>query len=342
MPGSPILNWRNWLPYLIAAAVMGALPHETQTSCDGESARSHLGVAIACDCTVNRNPSVERPWIFRGPIHVVSVDATGPAAGVLAAGDRIIAVDDVPITDAAAAARLALLRPGASVRLTVQRGERTLVVPLTTSSICRDDARALGAYAPPLPSAARRPTSPSAAPNAPAAQRRAGGGAIAVPMLPDLESSGWLGFALACRHCGWAREAGDSAPYWESSAPPTIYAVAPESPAADAGMLPGALLTHVNGYSVTNPAGGRALGAVRPGQRIRLRTTQDGSAREYDIVAAERPPATVAADHLRFRGSLRGVTVEVNGSDPVQVSVRELDGEMFIRTAGTTIRLRAP
>jgi hypothetical protein len=62
-----------------------------QGGCGAEAARGHLGVRIACDCTVSSAPSDARPWRFRSAILVDAVEAGGPADGVLQAGDVIVA-----------------------------------------------------------------------------------------------------------------------------------------------------------------------------------------------------------------------------------------------------------
>jgi S1-C subfamily serine protease len=65
---------------------------------------------------------------------VESVEADGPAAGRLEAGQVIVAVDALPVrTMAELRARLYVLAPGASIALSVQQASGTKVVDVTLS-----------------------------------------------------------------------------------------------------------------------------------------------------------------------------------------------------------------
>jgi membrane-associated protease RseP (regulator of RpoE activity) len=330
-------------------ALLGALllplsassPTTGQGGCAPEAARGHMGVRIACDCTVNAAPSQARPWRFRSAIRVDAVEPGGPADGVLRAGDAIVEADGVPVTEAAGARRLWALRPGGSVRLTIQREGRRMEVTLRASAICPDDARAIGRYAPAVVAGdVPRPRAPGQPTPAPLAERRPPSGLPApVPTTPDLQPEGWLGFGLACSQCGWAREGGDSAPYWESAGEPILYAVQPGSPAARAGLREGDVLTHVAGRPVTSAAGGRALGAVRPDERLPLRIRRGGRTLDVTLVGGRRPAAAVPPA-VRYAGQVGGVRVELSGASPSDVRVDEATGEMSITVNGATVRLR--
>ncbi|HEX2210057.1 MAG TPA: PDZ domain-containing protein, partial [Longimicrobium sp.] len=163
-------------------------------------------------------------------------------------------------------------------------------------------------------------------------------GPVPVPDVPELRPEGWLGFGLACNQCGWAREAGDAAPYWESEGEPILYAVQPGSPAARAGLREGDVLTHVRGLPVTSREGGRALGAVRPDDRIVLRVRRAGRTIDARVVAGR--PAAAAPPAVRYAGQVGGVRVELSGADPSGVSVDGETGEMSITVNGATVRLR--
>jgi S1-C subfamily serine protease len=65
---------------------------------------------------------------------VESVEATGPAAGRLQAGQVIVAVNALPVrTMAELRARLYVLAPGASIALSVQQASGTKIVDVTLS-----------------------------------------------------------------------------------------------------------------------------------------------------------------------------------------------------------------
>jgi membrane-associated protease RseP (regulator of RpoE activity) len=162
---------------------------------------------------------------------------------------------------------------------------------------------------------------------------------VPVPDVPDLRPEGWLGFGLACSQCGWARETGDAAPYWESQGEPILYAVQPGSPAARAGLREGDVLTHVRALPIASRDGGRALGAVRPGERIALRIRRGGRTVEAEVVAGRRP-AAAAPPAVRWAGQVGGVRVELSGANPSDVSVDGETGEMSITLNGATVRLR--
>jgi membrane-associated protease RseP (regulator of RpoE activity) len=325
------------VPLLLSASSAPA----AQGGCGAQPARGHLGVRIACDCTVSSAPSATRPWRFRSAIRVDAVEDGGPAAGVLRPGDVIVAVEGAPVTEAEGARRLWEARPGESVRLSIDRGGRRMDVTLRAAAICADDRRAIGSYAPavvasgevPGPATAQPTPAPRAAPGA------SSSAPVPVPTTPDLQPEGWLGFGLACNQCGWAREGGDAAPYWESEAEPILYTVQPGSPAARAGLRDGDVLTHVGTHAITSREGGRALGAVRPDERLVLRLRRGGRVMETTLVAGRRPAAT-APPAVRYAGQVGGVRVELSGASPSDVSVDETTGEMSITVNGATVHLR--
>ncbi|WP_420129631.1 PDZ domain-containing protein [Longimicrobium sp.] len=331
----------TWLALLCAVPLLlsASSAPAAQGACGGEPARGHLGVRIGCDCTVSSTPSADKPWRFRSAIRVDAVEADGPAAGVLRRGDVITAVDGAAVTEAEGARRLWQARPGQPVRLSIERDGQRMEVTLRTAAICADDRRAIGSYAPAVvgpdvPGASSfgaRTPAPEAVPGAPSS------GPVPVPTTPGLQPEGWLGFGLACNQCGWARAGGDAAPYWESAGEPILYTVQPGSPAARAGLRDGDVLTHVGAHAITSREGGRALGAVRPDERLALRVRRAGRPMEVALVAGRRPAAPPA---VRYAGQVGGVRVELSGAAPSDVSVDEETGEMSITVNGATVRLR--
>ena len=303
--------------------LLHAQPAQAQERCGGDAPVADLGITISCDCTLNNTRS--REWVFRSPIVVNGVDASGASRGRLRAGDRIVAVNGQSITSEAGARALMSLAPGRAARLTIERGEETMQVEVTPGSMCPRERDAFGSYAPapvvpPPPPGARGGTpAPPAAPRAlpspaPAPRARSGPDQVAappappaptpapdamppapptpaVPMTPDLIPEGWLGFGLTCSECGMERERGDTAPRWEFTSPPVVYGIEPGGPAAAGGLREDDRITHVNGFVVTDRRAGAALGGVRPGQTLRLRVERAGGSREVEVTARRRPGA---------------------------------------------------
>lgn len=301
----------------------------------GAAPIGHLGFTVSCDCTVSVDRWPAHPWTFRSGIHVLEVEVGGPAAGKLERGDTIVAVDGHDVTTTSGARRLADLRPGEAVELAVRRGGRRLEVQLRTALICPLDPRALGAYAVPV-----RATDavPAAAPASPGGTPTAGSPGP-VPITPDLRPPGRLGLALACRRCGWERNAGDRFPRWHSVAPPAVYSVAPDGPAARAGIRPGDVLLEVEGRSITSPEAGTILGAAVPGQHLRVALARAGDPYETTLRVAEPDVRGLAPD--RYTGSFGGVRVDVRSDAPALVRVSEDGGVMIIRVGGAEVRLTA-
>jgi hypothetical protein len=108
---------------------------------------------------------------------------------------------------------------------------------------------------------------------------------------PRARAQGWLGIGLSCNECGISADAPEGERVWEFRDQPEISYVDPDSPAARSGLRRGDVLTHIDGIALVSEEGGRAFGAVRPGQSVRLgykRGEERGSLR---VVAMARPDA---------------------------------------------------
>ena len=150
---------------------------------------------------------------------------------------------------------------------------------------------------PAVPAAPGMPA-PAEAPEAPAADMDA-------PQPPGLVTPrGWFGFGFECNQCIARRAVRDSAPVWTFSTLPRVYSVDLGSPAAQAGLQRGDILTRIDGVSILSPDGGRRFGLIRPGQSVRWTVLRDGAPLEVVAQAAERPERRASMALLDLRGEL--------------------------------------
>jgi membrane-associated protease RseP (regulator of RpoE activity) len=152
---------------------------------------------------------------------------------------------------------------------------------------------------------------------------------------------------------------GDPSPVFESGdVPPELSMIAEGGPAGRAGLRVGDRLTHIDGLSVTSPEGARRLGAVKPGDKVRLTVRRGTSTLNRDLTLGRRPEARAAVAavraagpaaraaaavapsraELRYTGKIDDVSVEVwsrAGS-----TVEKVGDTMVITVGGTIVRLK--
>lgn len=349
----------------------------------------YLGItSLRCDCTLRADPEPRnRFFVFRSDPVVRSIEPRSPAAARLRTGDVITHIDGVALATTPGARRFATIQPGQTVELTVRRGRTVSKPRLTAVPLDWNDNRLLGNTAPEVaggysvtwdyedaePSVPAVPAAP-AAPVTPAAPV-AGSWSLLTPRPPGVPSGvwavevppssasprGWFGFSVRCNQCGWASGARGESPVWESREAPELSMISAGSPASRAGLLPGDVLTHIDGVSILTPAGARKFGGVMPGQTVRVTVKRDGrsitreltltgrpEARAARAVIAARPPRApgaavaptppAARRELRYTGRLEDVTVEVwSAGGP---SVERVGDTMVITVGGTVVRLR--
>ncbi len=191
------------------------------------------------------------------------IDPNGVAAGRLAEGDALVAIDGELITTRGGARRYAGLRPGVLVVLTVRRGGRNLDVPIIPGSQCVPEE--------PVPQAGSgRDVTMS--------------GHIRVQPTPDDAGRPLLlGIGLSCSYCS-LQLAPDGTATWHLSTPPRVESVAPGSAAARAGLRSGDQIVSVDGVAITTADGGRRFGALTPGKPIRIGVLRKGKTIELTAV----------------------------------------------------------
>lgn len=84
----------------------------------------------------------------------------------------------------------------------------------------------------------------------------------------------WLGLTIDCNDCGDDEATGG----FRFRRPPVVVGVAPGSPAAQAGIRPGDLITHVDGVAITDARAWAHLTALRPEHQVRFQMQRSGSA----------------------------------------------------------------
>jgi hypothetical protein len=184
----------------------------------------------------------------------------------------------------------------------------------------------------------RRPATAPRAPGVPAAITTPVPATAPVPPSPA-SPDGWFGFSIRCSQCGWRRIGDEPTPRWESATYPEIGIVAGGGPADIAGLRTGDRITHIDGESILAPAGALKFGAVRPGQRLRITVTRNGSRLIREVTLAERPRPASGRSSLRYTGRLRNVDVEV--WSPAGATVQRDGDTITINVGGSTIRLKA-
>ena len=324
----PIARFRHVLALL--AAVVGPTRLEAQavsmssTCSEGWSTLGALGITeFTCDCTFDResNPA----WRFRGEPQIRAVSSNGPATGRLRSGDVLVAIDGMLITTRAAGARMANLKPGSPVTLTVRRGNREIEVRLTPDEPCVEPVTPA---TPAAPVATTRdvptPRPPRASGGRMAPAPRPPTAAIPHPPAPP-PATAWFGFGISCRNCEMnvtnyseieraeeelrqmvrddrdhdsaairaararIRELRRENTNWRFSEFPTLFSVDRGSPAYQAGLRRGDVLMKIDGISLLTVEGASRFGQVEPGQTVEFTYRRGGSERSVRVRSIEHP-----------------------------------------------------
>lgn len=260
----------GWAVAAMAAAMLGAAPTAAQSgSCDG--GRGGLMTDLGFE-NLRRSAQPVRGGQpgevrFHTEPRITGVRANGPAAGKLRDGDVLVALDGRAISTDEGARRYRQIRPGERVLFSVRRDGRVAEVAITAMGRCIPH--------PPVPAAPEAPQTPAApVPPTPPA-----------PPQDEIMPEGWMGFTLECQNCGEDESTGT----FRFFDVPVLVRVEPSSPAARAGLRSGDRLTHMDGISLTSPAGWPRFNAIQPGQHVRFAYSRDGQTREASLSATQRP-----------------------------------------------------
>lgn len=162
----------------------------------------------------------------------------------------------------------------------------------------------------------------------------------------------WFGFSIACSNCRKMETATEER--WDFSVAPSLLAIAPGSPAANAGLLAGDVLTHIDGVSLTTEAGAARLASVRPGDQVTFSARRDSRTLNVVVQAGGRSiegptrpvpegstsgRAASPAQPIRFSGPFGTSDVEVRGPANSSVLIGERDCWMEIRSGDVIVRL---
>jgi membrane-associated protease RseP (regulator of RpoE activity) len=281
-----------------------------QANANADQRRGFFGLTLSCsDCYIQREPG---RVAYAVPPSVASVTRGGPAdqAG-LVRGDTLVAADGLDLTTPAGFERFAMVTPGQSLRLTVQRnGQRRDVTVVLSESQSVGSSQEY--YARALRTAQVRGVD---------VYRQA----FRAPM-------GWLGMGLECEGCAVAF---GLRPVARFRSPPVVLTVDVEGPAHRAGLRRGDTLLAIDDLDLTTSEGGQAFAGIEPGQRVKITAKRDGRERQVRLVAVARPDASaeeLAAyeSYRRGRDSLAaGYRYAVTSAlQRAQVEMRDLERMM--------------
>ena len=295
----------------------------------------------------------ERSWSFGAEPTITGVRDEGAAAAKLRAGDVVVAIDGYLITTREGGKRFAEVRPNEPITLRVRRDGREREVRVVPDARCESLGAPVAPAAPAAPAAVAGTPAPAAPAAQPAMIARPRPAAAAVPTPPEPTLAlprGSLGFSIRCYDCSVQILKTQAEPIWSFSSDPIVERVERGSQAAQAGLRAGDVLTHIDGAALTSAEGGRAFGAVQPGDTVALgfvrnsrpqRAVMVAEARQWTRAAPASAPAAApmvaGAETTRFSGTVGDAHVVVTGGP---ITVTRTDDEVVIQSRDITVRIR--
>lgn len=284
-----------------AAAQPGTVSAQ-EISCPEGTVKGVLGITgLDCrgECTLTINEKGEElAWSFSVEPTITGVGRTGPAQGLLRAGDALVSVDGILITTPEGGRRYATVQPGQEVAIRYRRdgriGEATVraagqCVPAYPGPAPQVVMPSVARVAPPAhpPERGREPVAavvvprvrvaPEAVVEAPRPAGISTGVSTAVvssrAVAPVALGSGpkaRLGIALTCSDCGTAMDPETGVTVWFFTGPIEVTGVDAGGPADRAGIQIGDLITAVEQHPLETEEGGKAFSDLVPGESVRL------------------------------------------------------------------------
>lgn len=283
-----------------------------ETACPGGTEVGSLGISgLDCvgECTLTVRPDgSERSWFFSAEPKVFSLEAGGPAEGILRPGDFIVAVDGIPITTRTGGERYANILPGEAVRIRFRRDGRVGEATISAAAACRESPSVAGtvsrAQPPPPPPA--RPSVGERVVVAPRVRVATGGELGVAKPVGESEKlstvfavggaefplgaapSGQLGIGYSCSKCGVRTDEETGESTWFFSSPLEVTAVTLGGPAQRAGIQRGDLIKAIQGYDIGSEEGGREYSRLTPGREVWLTVVKrNGSEVQVSVVPEE-------------------------------------------------------
>ena len=332
---------------ILASPVMGQEPGSCAAGWSGDFGIERLGCE-GDECVIARILDGHREdgseiftWLYSTEPEVVAVRPGSPAAGILRVGDRIVAIDGLPITTREGSRRLQHAEPGDVATLAYRRVGQVMESEIRVGRACLDGtasaepATLTGVRVP----GSRRPGPDSREEDA--AEEVLDMPAVGRPTTTATPGV-YLGLTFECSICS-VRTFGDEVVRYSFSQPVRILRVDPDGPAARAGLAGGDLIHEIDGHAIDSDEAGETFGHLQPGAPVRLGIRRfDGSVARVRLVPEARGPGAPASElPLRYTRAVRGVAVEVRGA-PVTAQSDDGEGTITIYTDTNVIRIRVP